>query len=191
MLKGRIMMSSTKKMVVSGLFVALALVLPTAFHAIPNAGRVMLPMHIPVLLCGFVCGPLFGLLCGIISPLLSSAITGMPPVAMLPSMMCELAVYGLVSGLIFNKVKISNNPARIYIALITAMLCGRFVNGVLNSLIFQAGSYSLQAWISASFTVALPGIVTQLVAIPLVIVALKRAKLIEYGDIAEAKKQGV
>ena len=171
-------MSNVKRMVISGLFVAVALVLPMAFHAIPNAGRIILPMHIPVLLCGFICGPLFGLLCGILSPVLSSMLTGMPPMAMLPSMVCELAVYGLVSGFVFNKIKIGGNLVRIYTSLITAMLCGRLFYGMLNALIFQAGKYSFTAWLTAAFTMALPGIVIQLTLIPIIMLALKKGKLI-------------
>ncbi|MEG1275596.1 MAG: ECF transporter S component, partial [Ruthenibacterium sp.] len=89
----------TKKLVLAALCVALGMILPMAFHAVPNAGGIFLPMHIPVLLCGLVCGWQYGLACGVLAPLLSSLITGMPPAAFLPGMLCELAVYGLVSGL--------------------------------------------------------------------------------------------
>ena len=75
---------NTKQLVLAALCVALGVVLPVAFHSIPNAGSVLLPMHIPVLLCGLVCGPVYGLLSGILTPLLSSMITGMPPIAYLP-----------------------------------------------------------------------------------------------------------
>ena len=78
-------------------------VLPIAFHSIPNAGSIFLPMHIPVLLCGLLCGPLYGLLCGILAPLISSFAPGMPPMAILPGMTAELAVYGLISGLLIQK----------------------------------------------------------------------------------------
>ena len=84
----------------SALCVALGVVLPVAFHSIPNAGSVLRPMHIPVRLCGLVCGPVYGLLSGILTPLLSSMITGMPPMAYLPSMLCELAAYGLAAGVL-------------------------------------------------------------------------------------------
>ena len=99
------MKNQVKQMVLTALFIAIGVVLPQAFHAIPNAGSVMLPMHIPVLLAGLVCGPVFGLACGVLTPTLSSLITGMPPMAYLPSMLCELAIYGLVSGLVTKVVK--------------------------------------------------------------------------------------
>lgn len=170
-------MKNTKKLVISALCVALGVVLPVVLHAVPNAGSVLLPMHLPVLLCGLICGPVYGLAAGALTPLLSSLITGMPPAAYLPSMLCELAVYGLVAGLLIRLIKTKSQTANIYLALIGAMLCGRLVYGALNALIFQAGEYSLSLWLTGAFVTALPGIVIQLVLIPLVVVALRKAKL--------------
>lgn len=82
-------LTPVKKLTFTAVCAALCLVLPMAFHSIPNAGTVFLPMHIPVLLCGLICGWPFGLICGIIGPFISSVITSMPPAAMLPSMMVE------------------------------------------------------------------------------------------------------
>ena len=93
------MNSITKKLVSCALCIALGVLLPIAFHVIPNAGSVFLPMHIPVLICGLFCGAPYGLACGIITPFISSVMTGMPPAMMLPKMIIELGVYGLVAGL--------------------------------------------------------------------------------------------
>ncbi|MFV0411966.1 MAG: ECF transporter S component [Oscillospiraceae bacterium] len=170
-------MKNTKKLVISALCVALGVVLPVVLHAVPNAGSVLLPMHLPVLLGGLICGPVYGLAIGALTPLLSSLITGMPPAAYLPSMLCELAVYGLVAGLLIRLIKTKSQTANIYLALIGAMLCGRLVYGALNALIFRAGDYSLSLWLTGAFVTALPGIVIQLVLISLVVVALRKAKL--------------
>lgn len=174
-------MSKTKKyiweMVIAALCVALGVVLPVAVHGIPNAGSVLLPMHIPVLLCGLLCGPAYGLACGVVTPLLSSLITSMPPAAMLPSMICELAVYGLAAGLLILLVRTKSQIANVYISLVGAMLIGRVVYGVVNALIFRAGEYSMAMWLTASFVTALPGIIIQLVLLPLVVLALRKAKL--------------
>ena len=156
---------NTKQLVLAALCVALGVVLPVAFHSIPNAGSVLLPMHIPVLLCGLVCGPVYGLLSGILTPLLSSMITGMPPMAYLPGMLCELAAYGLAADL--------------YIQLVSAMLIGRLVYGVMNALIFSAGNYSFAVFVSGAFVTALPGIVIQLVLLPAVVLLLEKARLVE------------
>ena len=161
-------MTPVKRTVLGALCVALCVVLPMAFHAIPNAGSVMLPMHIPVLLCGMVCGWPYGFLCGLMGPALSSLLTGMPPAAVLPAMMVECAVYGMVSGILLKIVRTGKTTADLYITLIGAMLAGRLVAGVAKALIFSPG-ITMSAWIASSFVTALPGIVTQLIAIPLLV----------------------
>lgn len=168
----------TRSLVFTALCVALCVVLPQAFHMVPNAGSVILPMHVPVLLCGLACGPVWGLACGLLGPVASSLLTGMPPAAMLPSMMCELAVYGLVTGLLVRLVKTGKPLADLYIALVGAMLAGRVTYGVLNALIFRAGAYSMTAWLTSAFVTGLPGIVIQLILLPAVVTALKKAKLL-------------
>lgn len=165
------------EMVSAAMCIALGVVLPLAFHSIPNAASILLPMHIPVLLCGLLCGPAYGLACGILVPLLSAMITGMPAPAYLPSMICELATYGFVAGLLIVIVRSGSHWANTYIALVGAMLIGRLVYGAVNAFIFRVGSYSLYLWLTASFVTALPGIIIQLVLLPLIVVALRKAKL--------------
>ena len=169
----------TKQLVLTAMFIALGVVLPQAFHAIPNAGSVFLPMHIPVLVSGFVVGPLFGLICGLATPLLSHLIFGMPPAPVLPGMLCELAVYGLMTGVFSKVVKNDNYTVKTCIVLILSMLCGRITYGILNALVFRAGSYSFAAWTSAAFVTAIPGIIIQLILIPVLVVRLKKAGLID------------
>lgn len=171
-------MNRTKQIVLAAMCIAIGVVLPQAFHAIPNAGSIILPMHIPVLLSGFICGPLFGAICGVITPLLSHLIFMMPPTPILLGMMCELAAYGLLTGLLSHVIKNTNKLAKIYCVLILSMLIGRVTYGILNSLIFRVGSYSLQMWLAAAFTTALPGILIQLVLIPAVLLALDKAKVV-------------
>lgn len=181
------------KTVIAAMCIAIGIILPMAFHSIPKAGQVFLPMHIPVLLCGLLCGPLYGLVCGILAPLLSSLLTGMPPAAFLPSMLCELAVYGLVAGILYKVIKTKSRQADLFLSLIGAMLCGRVVAGILNALIFNAGKYSLQIWVTGSFVTSLPGIIIQIVVIPLIIIALQKANLIERSGLNNrtAKKEKV
>ena len=170
-------MTPVKKMVFTAACAALCLILPMAFHAIPNAGQVMLPMHIPVLLCGLVCGWPFGAVCGLIGPFLSSVITSMPPAAMLPSMMVECAVYGFISGLLMKHVRTGKSGADLYISLISAMAVGRIAAGFAKAWIFTPG-VSPFAWVTTSLVTGIPGIVLQLVLMPLVVTALTRARLI-------------
>lgn len=166
-----------KRTILAAMFVALCVVLPIAFHGIPDAGSVFLPMHIPVLICGMICGWPYGFLCGLLGPLLSSLITGMPPAAYLPPMMVECAVYGMITGLVLKYVRTGKLQADLYIALITAMLAGRVVAGIAKALIFSPG-ITMTYWITASFVTALPGIVIQLVVIPLLVAVLMKARMI-------------
>lgn len=170
--------TSIKKLVTAALCVALGVVLPMAVHFVPNAGSVLLPMHIPVLLCGLACGWPYGLACGILAPLLSSLLTSMPPAAYLPSMLCELAAYGLVSGLMAQFLHLKNRVAGTYVQLIAAMLVGRVVYGLMNALIFRAGAYSFQLFFTAAFVTALPGILIQLLILPPILILLEKARVL-------------
>ena len=170
-------MGSVKKLTFSAVCVALCVVLPIAFHAIPDAGSVFLPMHIPVLISGMICGWPYGLICGLMGPLVSSAITGMPPLAILPAMMVECGTYGLVSGLMLRFVRTGRTYPDLYISLVTAMIAGRVVSGIAKALIFTPG-LSMTAWVTASFITALPGIAIQLVFLPSVVFTLMKARVI-------------
>lgn len=172
-------MSPVKRVVVAAVCAALGIVLPMAFHALPGAGNVWLPMHIPVMICGLVAGAVPGAAAGLLAPVLSSLLTGMPAAPILPSMTCELVVYGLVSGLLSARVRTGRLAADLYVSLVGAMVCGRVVGGVLQALIFSAGSYPLAAWGAGYFVTGLPGIVLQLVVVVPVVVALECAGLVE------------
>ena len=161
-------MNPVHRTVLGALFVALCVVLPIAFHVIPDAGTVMLPMHIPVLVCGLVCGWPYGFICGLLGPILSSLLTGMPPVAILPAMAVECATYGAVSGLTLKFVRTKNVTLDLYIALGVAMIAGRVISGVAKALIFAPG-ITMAAWVASSFVTALPGIALQLILIPQVV----------------------
>ena len=169
--------SNIKRMTLTALCIALCVVVPMAFHVIPNAGAVMLPMHIPVLLCGLICGWQYGLLCGILGPLGSALVTGMPPAAILPGMMVECGMYGCVGGLLMERIRTGSLYADLYLCLPAAMLAGRVISGIVKALILTPGM-GFAAWATASFVTALPGICIQLILIPNLIAALTRAGLI-------------
>lgn len=171
--------NQTVKLVTAGLCIAIGIVLPMAFHSIPNAGSILLPMHIPVLLCGLICGPVYGLAVGILTPALSSLLTQMPPLAILPGMLCELAVYGLISGVVIRLIHTKYSVMNIYFSLIAAMLCGRVASGIVNALFFRVGKYSMQIWLTASFATALPGIIIQLAVIPALVLLLQKTGVLQ------------
>lgn len=163
-----------QKMVETALCIALGLALPQALHSIPGAGSIFLPMHIPVLLCGLLCGWSWGLACGVVTPVLSSLIFGMPPVAYLPGMVLELAIYGLVAGILYYKLKLN-----LYVSLLLSMLVGRVAYGLMQSVIFLTGGseYSFAIFFNSLFVKGLPGIVIQIVLIPVLVMALQKANL--------------
>ena len=171
-------MSSVKKSIITAVCIALCYVIPLMFHGIQNAGSIFCPMHIPVFICGLVCSWPYGLLCGIAGPALSSALSAMPPIAVLPAMMVELAIYGVVAGLMMKLVHTKSTYADLYISLIAAIICGRVLAGVAKALIFARGSYTISAWVAGSVVTSWPGTVIQLVFIPSIVFALMKSHLI-------------
>lgn len=175
-------MSPVKKSIITAVCIALCVVLPQAFHAIPNAGSIYCPMHIPVLLCGLICGWQYGAVVGFILPLLRSAIFGMP--VMFPAataMAFELMTYGLVAGLMYGLSRWQCIVA-LYRSLIVAMIAGRAVWGVVQviQLGFTGSEFTWAAFMSGAFLNAIPGIVVQLILIPAIMAALNRTGLVPY-----------
>ena len=164
---------SPKRTALGGLFVALGVLVPIMFHAM-GLGKTFLPMHIPVLLAGYYCGPVRAMLVGFTTPLLSAVMTGMPtlfpPVAWL--MAFELAVYGAISGLLYEKARLGVIPS-----LLGAMFGGRVVYGLSTLLIFPLVGYdSVPIWapLVAAFTQSLPGVLLQIGIIPAAVALSQR-----------------
>jgi uncharacterized membrane protein len=84
------------------MFLALGIVLPFLTGQIKEIGDTLLPMHIPVMLCGLICGGKYGFAVGLVLPFLRSATVGMPPIY--PNavwMSAELATYGFMIGFLY------------------------------------------------------------------------------------------
>ena len=167
--------SNVKNMVLAAMFLALALVLPFLTGQIPEIGSMLCPMHIPALLCGFFCGWPWGLAVGFIAPILRSLTFGMPP--MFPVAICmafELATYGAVSGMLYEKLP--NKKSSIYVALLTAMVAGRLVWGVARFICagLDVSAFGLSAFWAGAITTAIPGIIVQIVLIPVLVMALAK-----------------
>jgi uncharacterized membrane protein len=187
----------TVKIAWAGTFLALAMVLPALIGHIPEIGRAMSPMHIPVFICGFVLGPYFGAIVGALAPLLNFFVTGMPQ--LFPSgigMMVELAVYGFVAGFVFGLLRrgkgerkgkigaligfFERTAAGIYLSLIVAMLVGRLFWGLARFILsgFGGSGFLFKSFIAGAFVNAVPAWILHIVLIPLIIFALQRAKVI-------------
>lgn len=167
-----------RKLVFSAMFLALAYILPFLTGQIQQIGNMLCPMHIPVLLCGFICGSCWGLAVGAAAPLFRSVIFGTP--VMLPmavSMSFELAALGAIAPLCFAHTRaLGNGARRTYVSLICAMTPARAVWGIARALLSLAldESFPLSAFAAGAFTNALPGIVLQLIIIPPAVNALRR-----------------
>ncbi len=166
-----------KKMVLASMFLAVALVLPFLTGQIPEVGAMLCPMHIPVLLCGFFCGWPWGLSVGLLSPLLRSLLFGMPP--MFPTALCmsgELTAYGMVSGLLYSRLPRSRGS--VYLSLLTAMAAGRLVWGLLRFLCtgLDPSVFGFAAFWAGAVTSAVPGITLQIMLIPILVMALEKAR---------------
>ncbi len=176
------MNQSTRKLTLSGLFLALGLFLPFLTAQIPEIGSRLLPMHLPVLLCGFACGWPYGLAIGFLTPILRSLLFGMPPlVPTAIAMAFELAAYGCLTGLLYRLFP--KKTPYIYVTLVLSMLLGRVVWGLASLLVYSAAgsAFSWQLFMTAGFVNAVPGIILQLLLVPVLVVALRKARLIDPG----------
>ncbi len=173
-------MSKTKKLTLSALFMALGIVLPFFTGQIKQIGNMLLPMHIPVLLCGFVCGAPYGLTVGFIVPLFRSLLFSRPelmPTAI--AMAIELAAYGAVTGLMYAKFK--KKKFGIYTSLIVAMVAGRAIWGIASIVLYRilGNPFTWEIFAAGAFLNAIPGIIIQLILIPIIIFALEKANLLK------------
>lgn len=167
--------TNLKHLVTAALCLALALVLPFLTGQIPQIGSMLAPMHIPVLLCGFLCGPWWGLAVGLIAPPLRYALFSMPPFPVYVAMAFELAGYGLVAGLLYRHLP--KKTSNLYVSLVGAMLAGRIVWGVAMVVIMglKGNAFGWSAFISGAFLGAIPGIILHIVLIPVLVLALQKA----------------
>lgn len=161
----------------SAMFLALAFVLPFLTGQIQQIGNMLCPMHIPVILCGFICGGPWGLLVGFIAPFLRSLTLGMPP--MFPNafaMAFELAAYGLMSGVLYRTFP--KKKGYIYCSLIISMLIGRIIWGTVQFICmgFDASAFGFAAFWAGAITNAIPGIILQIVIIPVIVMLSEKVK---------------
>jgi len=171
--------SNLKKMVLSAMFLSIGMILPFFTSQIKEIGDSLLPMHIPVMLCGLICGPLNGFLVGLILPVMRSLLLSMPP--LYPAsvwMACELCTYGFVIGFLY---RFGGNKKTwyLYFPLIVSMITGRIVWGITKALLLGIGgkAFTLEAFIIGGFIDAIPGIILQLVLIPLIMSFIKEKKI--------------
>ena len=178
MRKTKLTSAQIRRLTYAALFLALAMVLPFITGQIPEIGSMLCPMHIPALLCGFLCGWPWGLAVGFIAPLLRSVVFGMP--ALFPgavAMAFELAVYGGMAGYLYHRLPRRNGT--VYAVLLLSMIAGRIVWGGVRVILagLSGSTFTWALFLAGAVTNAIPGIILQLVLIPILVVAMERAGL--------------
>ena len=166
------------KLVLSAMFMAIGIILPFFTAQMKEIGNTLLPMHIPVMLCGLICGAKYGLAVGFVLPLLRGAVFGMPP--LYPNaiwMAFELATYGFVIGFLYARPG-KHGTGYLYACLLTAMVAGRISWGIVKTIILglSGGLFTLQAFITGGLLDAIPGIIMQLILIPLIMGLVNHAR---------------
>lgn len=175
---------SLRPLIGASICLALCLLLPFLTGQIPVIGNALSPMHIPVLLCGFLFGWKYGAAIGFIAPLLRFVLFGMPP--LMPTgiaMAFELAAYGALTGLLY--AKLPKRPANVYLALILSMLGGRVVWGIVRvALSGVAGNpFTWQIFLTQGFVNAIPGIICHIIVIPVVVLALQKSRVLQGAQV--------
>ena len=166
------------KLIYAAVCLALCIVLPFLTGQIPQIGDMLCPMHLPVLLCGFLCGWQYGLLVGAVAPVLRSAMFGMPHMFPTAAAMCfELAAYGALAGILYRLFP--KKPQYIYVSLILAQIGGRAVWGPVRYFFtgLAGKEFPIEAFFAGAFVKAYPGIIAQIVIVPLIVLAMKKARL--------------
>ena len=181
---------TTQNFVLAAMFMALGLVLPFLTGQIQQIGNMLLPMHLPVLVCGLICGWQYGAVVGFVLPLLRFVLFGMPPIyPMGVSMAFELAAYGFLVGWLYSHSR-WQCIISLYRCLIAAMVGGRLVWGAVRVLLSGVAgqAFTWEMFLSGALLTAIPGIILQLTLIPALMLALDRTGLVKFRR-AEPKEK--
>ncbi len=170
-----------QNLVTAAMLMAVGIVLPFFTGQVPRIGNMLLPMHLPVLVCGLICGWQYGGIVGFILPLLRYALFGTPPMPNGIAMAFELAAYGAIGGFLYNRSKWQCIVA-LYRSLLIAMIGGRVIWGIVRLLMLgvAGNAFTWQMFMAGAFLNAIPGIILQLVFIPALMVALNKTGLVPF-----------
>ena len=169
---------SVRRLTISAMLIAVGMLLPFLTGQIQHIGNMLCPMHLPVFICGMICGPWWGLVCGAVLPVLRSMVFGMP--VLMPAafaMAFELGAYGFVSG--YLRKKLPRTLSMLFVSLLCAMLLGRIIWGVASIPLYGVAgkTFGWQLFIANGFVNAIPGMILQLIAVPAIVTALEKARL--------------
>lgn len=177
-------MNKIKEIAIASLLLSIGLILPFITGNIPTIGVMLSPMHFPIIISGFILGPAYGALLGVLTPLIRSVLFSLPKMPNCIFMAFELMSYGFISGYIFQKIfKKKYTYKNIYISQICSMIIGRIVYGVIKLIAFKYilgfGAYSINLWLTDVVLMSIPGIIAQLIIIPVLIYTLNKRGIIK------------
>lgn len=180
-MKEKSMRKQIQNLAVAAMLMAVGIILPFFTGQIPQIGNMLLPMHLPVLVCGLICGWQYGGIVGFMLPLLRYVLFGMPPMPNGIAMAFELAAYGAISGFLYNRSK-WQCIVSLYRSLIIAMIGGRIIWGIVRVVMLgmMGNAFTWQMFMAGAFLNAIPGIILQLVFIPALMVALNKTGLVRF-----------
>lgn len=162
---------NTQKIILTAIFASIGIILPQALHIIggPTLGPIFLPIHLPVFIGAMLLGPRSGVIIAVVS-LFIGYLIGMPPYPIIVFMFFEMIVYGLVTGYLYYIIK-----TNIFISLLIAKLLGMITSLITINIALQITNISLPPLFGSigMFTVSIPGIVIQLILIPIIVIRLK------------------
>ena len=179
-------------LVLAAMFLAIGIVLPFFTGQIPQVGRMLLPMHLPVLRCGLICGWQYGGAVGFVLPILRYFMFGMPII--MPNglaMAFELAAYGIIVGLLYSRSR-WQCIISLYRSLLIAMVGGRLVWAAVRVVMTGVAQvpFTWEIFLADAIVSAIPGIILQLVFIPALMVALDRTGLVHFRKEAGEPARG-
>lgn len=160
-----------RQMTYTGALLAIGVLIPGIFHMTGIPGTIFLPMHIPVLMGGLLLSPGYALFLGLVLPLLNSTLLGMPPILPIGVLMSvELGLYGLVASLVKRRMNV-------FLTLITSMVVGRIGLGLFAYLLVSLDTIKLNPmmYLQGAIVTGLPGMIIQLILIPLIVSRVKAA----------------
>ena len=175
------MKTNIRKLVTAAMLMAVGIVLPFFTGQIPQVGNMLLPMHLPVIVCGLICGWQHGGIVGFMLPLLRYVLFGMPPMPNGLAMAFELAAYGAISGFLYNRSR-WQCIVSLYRSLVIAIIGGRVIWGMVRVVMLgmTGNAFTWQMFMAGAFLNAVPGIILQLVFIPALMVALNKTGIVRF-----------
>ena len=171
------------RLLITAVLLAIGMVLPFLTGQMQTIGQLISPLHIPVFICGLTCGWSWGAALGFILPIFRGLIFGMPPFpAVGLPMAFEMLVYGLVTGLLYprlRKVLQNQHIVAMLISMLAAMILGRCAGGATRAVMMgiQGNSYSFAAFFASYFTGTVAGAVIHLFVCPYIVTMLEQARL--------------